>query len=86
MSLVANTVDLNATSFERADKITSCYRLCSIVFQVIVIVIQLGIWVIFGGGREGNGDEFRANLKTVSISISISMCHTYNIVEDGLPI
>lgn len=63
MSLISNTIDLDATSFQRANKLTSCRRLGSVVFKIIVVVIQLDIWIIFGGGRKGDRNEFGANLQ-----------------------
>lgn len=62
MGLEADAVDLDVASFEALDEVECRSCFCAGVFNVVVVVVELDVWVIEDGGFEGDGDVFGTNL------------------------
>lgn len=61
MALQANAVDLDAPRLNQLDDAERALVLGFAVLEVVVVVVELGGWVGFGGHAEGNGQVLLAN-------------------------
>jgi hypothetical protein len=57
MSLVANTVDLDAVRLDELDDALGTLGLLRVVLKVVVVVEEIGVAVVLVGEAESNGEE-----------------------------
>lgn len=61
MCLESNTIDLDSVRFHELDDFGCCSGLSPVILEVVVVVIQLGSGVDFGGKLKGKWNESLAN-------------------------
>jgi len=62
MGLHSYTIDLDSSGFQSLDDIQSGGSFVACRLNVVVVVVELDIWVVFSGGGECDGDVFGTDL------------------------
>jgi hypothetical protein len=58
MALQTDSIDLDASGFERSDEVLDSGCFGSGIFDVVVVVIKFYGWVVESSGFESDGDVF----------------------------
>ena len=61
MGLEADTVDLDTGILNELDDPPSTVRLCFVVLEIVVVVVQLRLWINLRGELERENQEFFAD-------------------------
>ena len=62
VSLKSNSINLDTTSKKTGDEVASCCCFGSIVFEIVIIVIQFDVRIVECCCFESNGDKFGSDL------------------------